>query len=352
MGTAAKAMTGVAVFAAGVAVAMALRPDAQVSKDADTGQPAATPAAWSVPDIDALPDDPWGRTVRHGRDLIAQTAAVIGPEVANPARRLSGNNLNCQSCHLQAGTQQFGLPLVGVFADFPQYRGRSGRVNTIEDRVNGCMTRSMNGKALPEGGEDMVAIVAYLKFLSSGRPVGAPTEGRGSVRLADLARAADPARGKAVYAQHCAVCHGSDGAGQRAGKPGDAKGYTYPPLWGADSYNNGAGMGRVTTAAGFIRSNMPLGTGLAGAGAIRGAGVRRRRLYQQPAAPAARRARAGLSPARGKAGGRALWPLCRRFLQRAAPLRPVWPDAQPRQEQLQALIFGRQSTRSTDFLVR
>jgi thiosulfate dehydrogenase len=260
MGTAAKAMTGVAVFAAGVAVAMALRPDAQVSKDADTGQPAATPAAWSVPDIDALPDDPWGRTVRHGRDLIAQTAAAIGPEVADPARRLSGNNLNCQSCHLQAGTQQFGLPLVGVFADFPQYRGRSGRVNTLEDRVNGCMTRSMNGKALPEGGEDMVAIVAYLKFLSSGRPVGAPTEGRGSVRLADLARAADPVRGKAVYAQHCAVCHGSDGAGQRAGRAGDAKGYTYPPLWGADSYNNGAGMGRVTTAAGFIRSNMPLGT--------------------------------------------------------------------------------------------
>lgn len=67
--------------------------------------------------------------------LLARTAAILGPAVADPVRRLSGNNLS-QSCHLQAGTQQFGPPLVGVFADSPQYRGRSCRVNTIAAHIN------------------------------------------------------------------------------------------------------------------------------------------------------------------------------------------------------------------------
>ena len=136
----------------------------------------AAPAAaepWSVPAIDGLPDDAWGRTVRFGRDLTVATPTLIGPEVTDPTRRFAGNNLSCQNCHLNAGTGQFALPFVGVFADFPQYRAREGRVGTIEDRINGCMTRSMNGRELPLDGPEMKAIVAYLKFLSTGIPVGA-----------------------------------------------------------------------------------------------------------------------------------------------------------------------------------
>ncbi len=265
MQTATKGAIGIAVLAALVAGAMMLRPAGPRTEPAEPTAPAPgsigpDTVAWEVPDIDALADDEWGRTVRHGRDLIVRTAALIGPEVKDPAKRLAGNNLNCQSCHLQAGTKQFGLPLVGVFADFPQYRGRSGGVNTIEDRVNGCMTRSMDGKPLPEGGPDMLAIVSYLKFMSTGVRIGEPTEGRGSGKMPDLARAADPVRGRVVYAQNCVECHGADGAGQRSGLPGDAQGYAFPPLWGPDSYNNGAGMARLITAANFIRSNMPHGT--------------------------------------------------------------------------------------------
>jgi thiosulfate dehydrogenase len=37
-------------------------------------------------------------------------------------------------------------------------------------------------------------------------------------------------------------------------------GYQVPPLWGADSYNNGAGMARILTAAAYGMHNMPLGT--------------------------------------------------------------------------------------------
>jgi thiosulfate dehydrogenase len=191
---------------------------------------------------------------------MAKTASLIGPEVADPAHRFAGNNLNCQSCHIDAGTREFGLPYVGVFADFPNYRARSGAVGTIEDRIQGCMTRSMNGKQLPADSREMTAMVAYLKFLSSGRPVGAPTKGRGAGRMKELTRAADPVHGQAVYTASCASCHGDQGQGQRAGVVGDAQGYAIPPLWGSDSFNDGAGMTRLINAANFIHNNMPDGT--------------------------------------------------------------------------------------------
>ena len=217
-------------------------------------------AAWVTPDLDKLPDDSWGQTVRYGRDLITKTYALIGPEVSDATHRFSGNNMSCQNCHLDAGTKQFGIPFQGVYADFPNYRARSGAVGTIEDRIQGCMTRSMNGRALPPAGREMTALVAYLKFVSDGRPVGAPTPGRGPGKMPELSRAADPAHGKEVFAQNCAACHGADGLGKRVGTVGDAQGYTFPPLWGPDSFNDGAGMDRLIAAANFIHNNMPNGT--------------------------------------------------------------------------------------------
>lgn len=223
---------------------------------------AAEPAAitWTAPDPDKLPDDVWGRTVRLGRDLIARTYAHIGPEASDPARRYAGNNLACQNCHIGAGTQPFGNPLAGSFANYPSYRARSGSVGTIEERIQGCMRRSMNGNELPPDGPEMTAMVAYLKFLAAGRPVGEPLPGQGPGRMPELDRAANPEHGRAVYAQVCAACHGANGAGMRNGAAGDAKGYAVPPLWGPDSFNDGAGMDRLIEAANFIHSNMPAGT--------------------------------------------------------------------------------------------
>jgi len=218
------------------------------------------PAAWTVPDIDKLPDDATGRLVRNGRDLVSKTSSLIGPEVADAGKRFSGNNLDCQSCHISAGTQQFGLPLIGVYANFPAYAARIGRIETIEERIQNCMERSMNGKPLPPDGPEMTALVAYLRFLSTGHPAGVAIEGRGSGNMPELDRAADPQKGRQVYATMCAACHGTNGQGQRNGKVGDAKGYMFPPLWGADSYNDGAGMHRLITSANFIHSNMPAGT--------------------------------------------------------------------------------------------
>jgi thiosulfate dehydrogenase len=221
---------------------------------------AAAVEPWPAPDVDGLADDAWGRAVRLGRDLMVATPSLIGPKVADRVRRFAGNNLSCQNCHLDAGTSKFALPFVGVFADFPQYRAREGQVRTIEDRINGCMTRSMNGRELPLDGPEMQAIVAYLKFLSTGIPVGAATPGRGTAEVPMLDRAADPTHGAAVYAKTCARCHGPSGAGKRNGTAGDPMGYEFPPLWGPDSFNDGAGMARLITIVGFIHSNMPAGT--------------------------------------------------------------------------------------------
>src|SRR5699024_6637387 len=50
------------------------------------------------------------------------------------------------------------------------------------------------------------------------------------------------------------VCHGTDGAGHY--ENGE---YVFPALWGDGSYNWGAGIVRINTAAGMIKHDMPLG---------------------------------------------------------------------------------------------
>jgi thiosulfate dehydrogenase len=203
----------------------------------------------------------FGKTARYGRDLIVHTAATIGPDASDPAKRFAGNGLECQSCHLEAGTKKFGLPLMGVWGLFPQFIGREDEVRTLEDRINGCMERSMNGRALPVDGLEMKAMLTYIRFISGGASTGHSVEGRSVPPLPLPQVAADPKHGAAVFAQICTVCHQPDGQGKRWDTVDAAQGhrYQFPPLWGPDSYNDGAGMARPITAAGFIRANMPNG---------------------------------------------------------------------------------------------
>jgi thiosulfate dehydrogenase len=214
---------------------------------------------WTVPEIGALPDNANGRQVRRGRDLISATYAHIGPEVPNRAKRYAGNNLACANCHLRAGTVKFGAPLFGIYGEFPAYSARLGGELTIEDRLNACMMRSMNGRPLPVDSAEMQAMVAYIKFLSTGVPPGQRVPGLGVGKMPELDRAADPVRGKAIYANVCTACHGANGEGIRRSLPSTDLGYMVPPLWGNDSFNDGAGMARLINAANFIHLNMPNG---------------------------------------------------------------------------------------------
>ncbi len=238
----------------GICLALALAVLAAREASGQTSEP------WPQPNAENLPAGAFKETVLYGRKLFNETYSVIGPEVRDPAMRYSGNNLSCQSCHLQGGTQRFAIPMIGVYGVFPLYIAREDEVRTLEERIEGCMERSMNGRVIPLGGKEMKALVAYVQFLSTGVPVGKSPEGRGSPALPLLSRAADPKRGGTVYQANCAACHQADGQGKRNGVPGDAKGYLYPPLWGPDSFNDGAGMHRLIASASFVRANMPFGT--------------------------------------------------------------------------------------------
>ena len=225
------------------------------------GNPAQTSLIGrSAPSLETLPDNAYGTLVRYGHELTTRTFAYIGPEVEDREMRFAGNNLACTSCHQDNATKPYAMPWPGVAAVFPQYRSREDAISTVEERVNGCMERSMNGRALPLDSREMKAFATYIHYLSRGIPIGAKLEGAGTKATNVPDRRADLTAGEAIYAQTCASCHGPDGQGQRRGTVGDAQGYVFPPLWGDDTFNNGAGMNRLLTAARFIKHNMPQGT--------------------------------------------------------------------------------------------
>ena len=195
---------------------------------------------------------PTANLIAYGYQLVAHTFGAIGPEVADPAMRFAGNNLACQNCHLDAGTNRTGLPLVGVFKTYPKFLVRDQRVVSLPERLNECMTRSMNGRKLPDDSREMAAF--WPICASSATRRRSRTEPAPAAPLP-----ADAGRGAEVFATICAVCHQADGLGKRMGSVNDARGYVFPPLWGPDSFNDGAGMDRYQHIVGFVRRNMPRG---------------------------------------------------------------------------------------------
>jgi thiosulfate dehydrogenase len=195
-----------------------------------------------------VPDGPVGEAIAFGRRILTHTPDNV------PA--YSGNALNCTSCHLDGGRTPWAAPWVGVWGVFPEYRSRNARVNALQDRINDCFERSLNGRPLPFASREMIGILAYMQWLSREVPTGKSISGRGFLRIKST-QTPDPARGARVYAQKCALCHGNEGEGTYA----PAGEMVYPPLWGPQSFNIGAGMARLKTAAAFVKANMPLGQG-------------------------------------------------------------------------------------------
>jgi thiosulfate dehydrogenase len=171
--------------------------------------------------------------------------------------------MSCNNCHLNGGQREKSLPLVGVAGMFPEYNRRSGRLFTLNDRIVDCFLRSQNATGAHPDGEDLpsqttkevLAVAAYLTWLSKGYQVGTnpPWRGQNTIPAAALIPVAklDPAKGEAIFLERCTTCHGRDGQGVFVGdkRPG--------PLWGADSWNDGAGAARIYTLAGIIRYSMP-----------------------------------------------------------------------------------------------
>jgi thiosulfate dehydrogenase len=199
------------------------------------------------PDEASIPDDQYGDVVRYGKSLFFDTQQLKQTYV--------GNGMNCRNCHLDNGRQADSSPLWAAHGMYPAYRKKNDHVNTYEERLQGCFTYSMNGTPPASGSKELTALIAYSYWMSEGVPLGKEMPGRGYPELAEAAQSPDTARGELVYKSSCAICHGDQGQGMKSGEA-----YVYPPLWGNDSFNWGAGMHRINTSANFIKANMPFGT--------------------------------------------------------------------------------------------
>lgn len=199
-------------------------------------------ALFAPPSPETIPGDLRGEQIRLGYKMVVDTQEY--------GKRYVGNALNCTNCHLDAGLNPNAASYVGISGLYPEYRARAGRQMSLEDRINECFERSMNGRALPPDSSRLAALVAYIDWLSQNVPRGSSVPWRGIPRITST-RPPDPVNGKTVFEKKCAFCHGTDGQGTMAA----------PPVWGPRSYNIGAGMARVGVAASFIKANMPRGWG-------------------------------------------------------------------------------------------
>jgi thiosulfate dehydrogenase len=237
----------VMTMAAFAVCAQTQRPLSAVAPE-EIAAPGANAAAFTPPDVSAIPETPLGDMIRIGRDIFIDTQRYAKPYV--------GNKLNCVNCHLDEGRRAGSAPLWAAYVAYPAFRSKNQQINTFEQRLEGCFRFSMNGRMPPSDSVVIVGLLSYSFWLATGAPVGAQLAGRGFPEVAKPALAPSVARGADVYQTHCAACHQANGAGLQANGA-----YTFPPLWGRDSYNKGAGMHRMNTAAAFIKANMPLGQG-------------------------------------------------------------------------------------------
>ena len=208
---------------------------------AAVGGQAVEPATTTAAEADAQAQIPSGREgdlIRYGRNLIVHTRQYAGKYVKA--------GMDCAACHIDAGTKPHGGSFLGIYATFPQWNKRSKRFITVQDRLQECFLYSMNGNAPPPNSREIIAMTAYIAWLSRGAVVGTGFSGQGFVKV-HPAHAPDKANGAKIYAQKCAMCHAANGGGNPSAG--------FPPLWGPASFNDGAGMN--TKMPSFVRANMP-----------------------------------------------------------------------------------------------
>ena len=189
------------------------------------------------------------------------------------ADRFVPGEVSCNNCHLNGGQRERAMPLVAISGVFPEYNRRAGRLISLNDRIVDCFLRSENATgrldrdaagtaaaaatdSLPTPtSREVLALAAYLNWISRGNEIGKSPSWRGQNTIPQASLVPldklDPAKGEAIYKERCVSCHGAEGQGVFVGdkRPG--------PLWGPNSWNDGAGAARVYTLAGIIRYTMP-----------------------------------------------------------------------------------------------
>ncbi|HET6632280.1 MAG TPA: c-type cytochrome [Rhodanobacteraceae bacterium] len=210
---------------------------------------AAVAPEFTPPPASSIPDDAFGAMVRKGEQIFTDTPQYASAYV--------GNGLSCQNCHLDAGRRANSAPMWAAWVRYPRFRSKNNKINSFTERLQGCFRFSQNGKPPPADSEIIKALASYSYWLATGAPTGKDLAGAGYPKQGFTPpQPPSYARGKQVFTSHCALCHGDDGQGRKvAGR------YVFPPLWGPDSFNWGAGMHQLNNAAAFIKANMPFSRG-------------------------------------------------------------------------------------------
>lgn len=199
-----------------------------------------------LPQDTSILNEPNAEQIFYGKRLLNETKRLLPEHV--------GAAMNCNSCHISQGKIPLGDPYINSYNFYPRVMPRSGKEVDLEGRINGCFMRSMNGKPLPRESEEMQAMVAYMKWLSQSTPKNQKVAISNAGEV-DTSLVADTERGEQIYYAQCATCHGDNGEGMK-----DSRGdIVFPPLWGDESFNIGAGMARTYKAAAFVKYNMPMG---------------------------------------------------------------------------------------------
>ena len=193
---------------------------------------------WHPPEKGSIPAGEEGENIRRGMQIFNDTSLY--------APHYTQARVNCGSCHADGGIQPYAAPMVGATGHFPMYSKRAGHVISLYDRIEECFVRSENGRPVPHDAPEMKALVDYIGWLSTPQRNNLPFSGSGLALLEELKP--DAKRGERIFGEQCAGCHGAHGEGSAP---------TYPPLWGPDSFNDGAGMYNVRKLASFVQHNMP-----------------------------------------------------------------------------------------------
>lgn len=229
------------VVCAGLTVVLTLVPHTW----ADDPKVNLTAAKPTSPD-ESIPEGELGDVIKLGQTLVEETST-------HPMTRdYVGNALNCTSCHLQNGLHSRAGSFIGVASAYPAWSPREKRVVTLEDRVLNCFMRSCNGIRPPLGSRPSVAITVWITWLSKGTPIRMnskrPAGPNAVPKLTVAANSADTERGASIYAKRCVSCHAENGQGVDEN----------PPVWGAMSFNQGAGLANNAQLAAWLKVAMPL----------------------------------------------------------------------------------------------
>ncbi len=178
--------------------------------------------AWKAPDTSTIPAGKAGNMIRYGKELLAHTGSYFGP--GGSIARIS-NGMNCQNCHLDGGSKLFGNNYAAVTATYPRWNDRSSKIQPVTQRIADCFNRSLAGQAPDTNGNEVRAMIAYMKWLGRGAKKGQTLFGTSTEKLAFMDQPADLLKGKAVFITKCKLCHGQNGEGLLAA---DKRAYTYP----------------------------------------------------------------------------------------------------------------------------